>query len=54
MATRNIPTGKRKAENPQNWKKRSDMCAPTGPIQLRAGAEPGRGAETLKEESDGE
>src|ERR1700722_9170263 len=30
------------------------MCAPTGPIQLRAGAPPGEGAETLNDASCGE
>ncbi len=52
IATTNIPTGKRNAENPQNWKNRSAMCAPTGPIQLRTG--PTAGADTLKEGSCGE
>src|SRR3984957_18659439 len=32
----------------------SAMCAPTGPIQLRAGAPPGEGAETLNDASCGE
>ena len=54
IATRNIPTGNRNAAKPQNWKKRSAMCAPTGPIQLRAGPAPGGGAETLNEASCGE
>jgi hypothetical protein len=54
IATRNIPMGNRNAENPQNWKKISDMCAPTGPIQLRAGAAPGAGADTLNDASWGE
>src|ERR1700722_3795127 len=54
MATRNMPIGNRNAENPQNWKKMSDICAPTGPIQLRAGAAPGAGADTLNEASCGE
>src|SRR5580704_18490323 len=54
MATMNIPTGNRKAQKPQNWKNRSDICAPTGPIQFLAGPEPGGGAETLKETSCGE
>src|SRR5277367_1912604 len=54
IATRNIPTGNRNAAKPQNWKNRSAMCAPTGPIQLRAGPAPGGGAETLNEASRGE
>src|ERR1700684_4642839 len=54
MATITIQTGNKKALKPQNWKKRADMCAPTGPIQFLAGPEPGGGAETLKETSCGE
>ena len=54
IATRNMPMGNRNAEKPQNWKKRSAMWAPTGPIQLRAGPAPGGGAETLNEASRGE
>jgi hypothetical protein len=53
-ATRIIATGKRKALNPQNWKKRSEMCAPTGPIQLYAGLEAGARAATLNDASCGE
>ena len=54
IATRNIATGNKNALNPQNWKKRSEMCAPTGPIQFRAGPDAGARAATLKEASCGE
>src|SRR5579863_2419464 len=54
IATKNIPTGNKNAAKPQNWKKRSARCAPTGPIQLRAGPAPYGGAETLNDASCGE
>ena len=54
IATKNIPMGNKNAAKPQNWKKRSARCAPTGPIQFRAGPEPGAGADTLNDASCGE
>ena len=54
MATANMATGNKNALKPQNWKKRSAICAPTGPIQFLAGPAPGGGADTLNDTSCGE